>query len=427
MFNLFTEMKFINKNMNNREVKDSTRETFEKFNEALNSEDTSVLVSDMTFVDINQTSEEQKDESERLKLIETKKHLGNLKNEVDTLDQIIRINRRYAISKELPPTPPVAMKKSKSSDYLQLISTKTLNLNNNKNDNVGSPLSQEISNQQSQPSPAADQSFYYQSQLADKNAIIQPLNKEDAQKNPILAVACDLKMAASKQRLKDNPIIEIADLIAQKLDELSYYNQVIRSNPKAKKMLIRIAQEMMDKCVSALNYAKEISETCTDKRLKLQLQNTIERIKTIGQQLKVVIAVKSGGRFGMDGDKQLVTCASNLVEAVKSLLNDSEAACLRSNYLQLNGKEGKEKGKENENENEQDNDNEKEKEKEKENDNDNDKENMKKENDKEKLIGEEYEKIEQEKTEREEQIRKAIELQKREINQNINNDYMINE
>jgi len=229
------EMKLINKNMNNREVKDSTRETFEKFNEALNSEDTSILVSDMTFIDINQTSEEQKDELERLKVVETKKHLSNLKNEVDTLDQIIRINRRYAISKELPPTPPVAMKKSKSSDYLQLISSKTLTLNNNKNENVGSPLSQEISNQQSQPSPSADQSFYYQSQLADKNAIIQPLNKEDAQKNPILAVACDLKMAASKQRLKDNPIIEIADLIAQKLDELSYYNQVIRSNPKAKK------------------------------------------------------------------------------------------------------------------------------------------------------------------------------------------------
>jgi len=423
------EMKLINKNMNNREVKDSTRETFEKFNEALNSEDTSILVSDMTFIDINQTSEEQKDELERLKVVETKKHLSNLKNEVDTLDQIIRINRRYAISKELPPTPPVAMKKSKSSDYLQLISSKTLTLNNNKNENVGSPLSQEISNQQSQPSPSADQSFYYQSQLADKNAIIQPLNKEDAQKNPILAVACDLKMAASKQRLKDNPIIEIADLIAQKLDELSYYNQVIRSNPKAKKMLIRIAQEMMDKCVSALNYAKEISETCTDKRLKLQLQNTIERIKTIGQQLKVVIAVKSGGRFGMDGDKQLVTCASNLVEAVKSLLNDSEAACLRSNYLQSNGKEGKGKGKEKENENENENENEKEKEnviekgnekennnereneKENNNDKENEKENMKKEKE------EEYEKIEQEKAAREEQIRKAIELQKRAINQ----------
>jgi len=302
-------MNFINNSINDCKMKDSTFETSEK-------------------------------------LIEIKKCLSHLKKEIDTLDQIIRINRKYAISIELPPTPPAAMKKSKSSDYLQLLSSSSLSLNGN----VRSPLSQEVSNLRPESPSTIDQSLYYQSQLADKDAIIKPLNKEDAQKNPILAVACDLKMAASKQRIKDNPIIEIADLIAQKLDELSYYNQVIRSNPKAKKMLIRTAQEMIDKCVSALNYAKKIFETCTDKRLKLQLQNTIERIKTIGQQLKVVVAVKSGGRFDMDGDKQLVICASNLVEAVKGLLNDSEAACLRSDYIKLNGEEeGKKRESDNKN------------------------------------------------------------------------------
>jgi len=315
-------MKYIGKNVNNREVKDSTRKTFEKFNEALSTEDTSILISDMTFADLSQAPQEQKEELEKLKLTEMKDRLTRLKDKVEILDQTIRINHKYAISKDLPPTPPMAMKNDNKSDYLHHLSPLALN-----NSKLSTPQSQNSND-------AGNQSFYYQSPLADKDAIVQPLNKEDAKNNPIRAVACDLKMATSKWRYKDNPIIDIADIIAQKLDELSYYNQVVRSNPSAKKMLIRTAQEMMNNCTKILNYAKEICETCTDKRLKLQLLNTVERIHTIGQQLKVVVAVKSGGRYDMDGDKQLVICANNLVEAVKSLLNDSEAACLRSNYLQ---------------------------------------------------------------------------------------------
>ncbi|ORX53308.1 Vinculin/alpha-catenin [Piromyces finnis] len=350
------EMKYISKNVNNHEIKDSTRETFEKLNEALSAEDTSILISDMTFADLSQAPLQQREELGRLKFIDIKSHLTQLKEKVETLDQIIRINHRYSISRELPPTPPAAMKKSDKADYLHHLSP--LSLNNSKNGGLNSPLSPlsqrpllspatptrpNLRSQQNFTTNSAvgntsfnagNQSFYYQSPLADKNAIIQPMNKEDAIKNPIRAVACDLKMAASKWNHKDNLIIDKADIIAQKLDELSYYNQVIRSNPSAKKMLIRTAQDMMNHCTSILNYAKEICETCTDKRLKLQLLNTVERIHTIGQQLKVVVAVKSGSRFDMDGDKQLVTCASNLVEAVKSLLSDSEAACLRSNFMQ---------------------------------------------------------------------------------------------
>jgi hypothetical protein len=385
------EMKFIGKNMNNREIKDSTRETFEKLNEAIStsSGDTSRLISDMTFADLSQMPlpTQQRDELERLKFSEIKNRLTKLKKEVETLDQIIRINRRYAISKELPPTPPSAMKRSSQTDYLLNPSSLALNSNNKGGKSKGhkSPLSSSSSLSSLSPlsprSPIStttrpnlrqnslnssttsnisstsntsfsvnNLSFIYQSPLADSNLIVQPLNKDEATNNPIKTVAYDLKLAASKWKQENNPIIDKANVIAQKLDELSYYNQIIRSKPQAKKMLIRTAQEMMD-CVKILNYAQKISETCTDKRLKHQLLNTVERINTIGQQLKVVVAVKSGSRFDMDGDKQLVICASNLVEAIKSLLRDSEAALLRSNYVEEEEEE-KNKGKEKEKEKE---------------------------------------------------------------------------
>ncbi|ORX77227.1 Vinculin/alpha-catenin [Anaeromyces robustus] len=431
------EMKYISKSINSRDVKDSTRETFKKFNEAISAGDTSILISDMTFADLSQANisviqkeeeegNEDNNDLEKIKFADIRNHLNELKKEVETLDQIIRINRKYAISKELPPTPPAAMKHKNKSEYLQLLSP-GMNSGGLKSPlSPRSPISpatptrpnlRQNSNSSNTSFNAGNTSFYYQSPLADKNAIVQPLNEEEAVKYPIRAVACELKMAASKWKHKDNPIIDKANLIAQKLDELSYYNQVIRKNPSAKKMLIRIAQEMMD-CVKILNYAKEISENCTDKRLKLQLLNTVERINTIGQQLKVVIAVKSGGRFDMDGDKQLVICASNLVEAVKNLLNDSEAASLRSKYVpKQEGEKEKEKGKGKENNKEQQKilDTAKQMEKaikiDKEYKQKEENKLIKKEQ--EKRIAKEKEEKEKERARKEEEIRKNIDIQKK--------------
>jgi len=194
--------------MNNREVNDSTRKTFEKFNEAISAGDTSLLISDMTFADLSQMplSSDQRDELERLKFSEIKNRLTKLKKDVETLDQIIRINRKYGISKELPPVPSPAMKRSSKSDYL--LTPSPLTLNNSKN-GLKSPLSPRTSLSPLSPrSPLSlvtmtrphlrqnsissntsfntgNLSFIYQSPLADKDTILQPLNKDEAINNPI--------------------------------------------------------------------------------------------------------------------------------------------------------------------------------------------------------------------------------------------------
>jgi len=116
------------------------------------------------------------------------------------------------------------------------------------------------------------------------------------------------------------------------MEELSLIHSKLTTNPIAKKEMIQKALEITQVTNSLLKDCKELAELCTDKRLKMQLLNTVDRLNTLSQQLRVVTAVKASNPKDLDTDNQLFSCASNLTETMKRLLRDSEAASVRCNF-----------------------------------------------------------------------------------------------
>jgi len=116
------------------------------------------------------------------------------------------------------------------------------------------------------------------------------------------------------------------------MEELSVIHSNLTTNPIAKKEMIQKALEITQVTNSILKDCKELAELCTDKRLKMQLLNTVDRLNTLSQQLRVVTAVKASNPRDLDTYNQLFSCASNLTETMKRLLRDSEAASVRCNF-----------------------------------------------------------------------------------------------
>jgi vinculin len=102
------------------------------------------------------------------------------------------------------------------------------------------------------------------------------------------------------------------------------------NTPQAKKLLIQSAREIMDDIKPILAEAKKIADNCSDKRLRAQLLQALERIPFLSQQLKIVAAVKAANPLDLDSDKQLITCAQNLMNAVKATVQASESASIRA-------------------------------------------------------------------------------------------------
>lgn len=161
---------------------------------------------------------------------------------------------------------------------------------------------------------------------------VEPLGKEEATEFPIKAAGRELKLEATNWLQGRNDILTKVNVIGQKMEELSTIHSRIRSNPIAKKEMIQKSLEITSATNSLLQQCKELGELCTDKLLKNQLFTTIDRIKTLSQQLRVVTAVKASNPNDLDSDNQLFSCASNLAETIKVLLRNSEAASVRCTF-----------------------------------------------------------------------------------------------
>jgi len=161
---------------------------------------------------------------------------------------------------------------------------------------------------------------------------VEPLPQEEAKEFPIKAAGRELKLEASQWSGSKNDIIAKVNIVAQKMEELSLIHSKLSTNPIAKKEMIQKALEITQVTNSILKDCKELAELCTDKRLKNQLLNTVDRLNTLSQQLRVVTAVKASNPKDLDTDNQLFSCASNLTETMKRLLRDSEAASVRCNF-----------------------------------------------------------------------------------------------
>jgi len=161
---------------------------------------------------------------------------------------------------------------------------------------------------------------------------VEPLQEDEAKEFPIKAAGRDLKLEAAQWSGSKNDIIAKVNIVAQKMEELSLIHSNLATNPIAKKEMIQKALEITQVTNSILKDCRELAELCTDKRLKMQLLNTVDRLNTLSQQLRVVTAVKASNPRDLDTDNQLFSCASNLTETMKRLLRDSEAASVRCNF-----------------------------------------------------------------------------------------------
>ncbi|KAJ3187897.1 hypothetical protein HDU85_006290 [Gaertneriomyces sp. JEL0708] len=157
------------------------------------------------------------------------------------------------------------------------------------------------------------------------------LTEDEARTSPLKAAGQELKVEASNWTARENSIVHAANTMSQALLDLASYHHTLRLNrdPGAKKQFIAAAQEIMGESNNVAKASRPLVDLCTDRRLKAQLLGTLDRIQTLGQQFKIVAAVKASAPTDTDKDAQLVACANNLMSGVKGCLRDCESASLR--------------------------------------------------------------------------------------------------
>lgn len=163
----------------------------------------------------------------------------------------------------------------------------------------------------------------------------QLLTAEEAAENPLLAVAQELLVETSSWSSEGNPIVAAAMGLSNQMEKLSKYHIELRfsSAAETKKGFINAAKDIVMHASNIDIPAKQLAEQCTDLRLKRQLLQSIDRIGTIAQQLKIVAAVKAASPKDTDRDQQLIQCAQNLMQAVRTVLRYCEVASIRINKM----------------------------------------------------------------------------------------------
>jgi hypothetical protein len=114
--------------------------------------------------------------------------------------------------------------------------------------------------------------------------------------------------------------------------DLSHYHKEMSANndPQHKKVFIQTAQSVMKETSLYVKSIQPLIDECTDQRLKAQLLITVNRIATLGQQLKIIAAVKASNPRDKDKGSQLITATQNLVTSIKNGLRESIACSIRS-------------------------------------------------------------------------------------------------
>jgi hypothetical protein len=146
--------------------------------------------------------------------------------------------------------------------------------------------------------------------------------------NPIKAAALDLKMEANKWESEGNKMIQMAQSLAESMALLSELAKL--NTPEAKAQLILLARKIAEDSKVIEKEARRIAENCTDKRLKGDLLIVADRIGTIANQIKILSTVKAANPDDHDNDQMLVTACTNLMGSVKTTIDASQAAQIRS-------------------------------------------------------------------------------------------------
>ena len=143
-----------------------------------------------------------------------------------------------------------------------------------------------------------------------------------------------MKVETARWSKKQNGIISLADTLAHLLADLSSFHLRLNDgnsvSAETKKGFITTASRIRDAAQNLTNKTRALADACSDLRLKSQLNGSLDKIMTFVQQLKIIAAVKASSPDDLDSEVQLITCARNLINAVKTGLRDAESASLRS-------------------------------------------------------------------------------------------------
>ena len=148
---------------------------------------------------------------------------------------------------------------------------------------------------------------------ADGSIIVnapQPLllSSEEAAASPIKAAAQELLVASSHFSAAQNPIITAITHMSSSLSSLSTHHNELRlsSHPQTKKAFIAAAGQIGVEAANVAKAAGVVVGVCPDKRLRATLLGTLDRVQTLGQQLRIVAAVKASAPGDRDQDRLLI-------------------------------------------------------------------------------------------------------------------------
>ena len=158
------------------------------------------------------------------------------------------------------------------------------------------------------------------------------LNAAEAEQDPIKAAGQDLRVEASHWANEENEIVARVNKIAQKFLDLSLHHKELaerKVNPQAKKEFIQTAQDIVAETIALVKAVQPLMLGCADKRLTKQIQESTEKMITLAQTLKIIVAVKASSPGDKDKGVQLVMNAQNLVQAVKGALRNAISCSLK--------------------------------------------------------------------------------------------------
>ncbi|KAI9216473.1 Vinculin family-domain-containing protein [Blastocladiella britannica] len=167
----------------------------------------------------------------------------------------------------------------------------------------------------------------------------EPLTIEEAAENPLKAAAQELVVETSRWSGEGNGLVSCAAEISNKLRILSDHYRA--HSPQAQLSLLQSTKEVVAIGNDLQKHVGMLAAACSDKRLRADLLAVAGRLPTLTQQLKILASVRaSAGPRDADSERQLVTCANNLMLAVKELLGKSEAASIRVSQAKVAGNVG---------------------------------------------------------------------------------------
>ena len=162
------------------------------------------------------------------------------------------------------------------------------------------------------------------------------LDEEDD--HEMMLAARELHEEAKKWESKGNDIISAAKRMAVLMAKMS---RLVRGEGGKKSDLIACAKEIAKASNEVTRLSMEVANKCTDRRIRNDMKKTLDRIPTIGTQLRILSTVKAaslGDNTEMTKEEEeaaeqatemLVHNAQNLMMSVKDTVRYAEAASIR--------------------------------------------------------------------------------------------------